>query len=117
MSNKINIITLGDILKNIETEEKAFKFKDYIINLQQENKQLKEDLRVSQSNEETYSLEMQEITKILKEYSGNAEVIFYDTQTKKYAKATGVTISVTDQILNILKTVLGEDSVKLKFTE
>ena len=33
--------------------------------LEQENKQLKEDLRVSQSNEETYSLEMQEITKIL----------------------------------------------------
>ncbi len=35
------------------------------VQLQQENKKLKEDLRVSQSNEETYSLEMQEITKIL----------------------------------------------------
>ena len=33
--------------------------------LLKENKQLKEDLRISKSNEETYSLEMQEITKIL----------------------------------------------------
>ena len=44
MSEEIKIITLGDIFKNIETEEKAFKFKDYIINLQQENQQLKEAL-------------------------------------------------------------------------
>jgi len=34
MSDEIKIITLGDIFKNIETEEKAFKFKDYITNLQ-----------------------------------------------------------------------------------
>lgn len=31
---EIKIITLGDIFKNIETEEKAFKFKDYIKDLQ-----------------------------------------------------------------------------------
>lgn len=35
MSKEIKIITLGDIFKNIETEEKAFKFKDYIKDLQQ----------------------------------------------------------------------------------
>ena len=35
MSEEIKIITLGDIFKNIETEEKAFKFKDYIRDLQQ----------------------------------------------------------------------------------
>ena len=40
MSEEIKIITLGDIFKNIETEEKAFKFKDYIRDLQQKVKQL-----------------------------------------------------------------------------
>lgn len=38
---EIKIITLGDIFKNIETEEKAFKFLNYIKELQQENQQLK----------------------------------------------------------------------------
>lgn len=36
------IITLGDIFRNLETEEQAFEFLKYIKNLQQENKQLKE---------------------------------------------------------------------------
>ncbi len=40
MSEEIKIITLGDIFKNIETEEKAFKFKDYIRDLQQKVEQL-----------------------------------------------------------------------------
>ena len=40
MSEEIKIITLGDIFKNIETEEKAFKFKDYITSLQQKVEQL-----------------------------------------------------------------------------
>ena len=38
---EIKIITLGDIFKNIETEEKAFNFLNYIKKLQQENQQLK----------------------------------------------------------------------------
>ena len=40
MNKEIKIITLGDIFDNIETEEKAFKFKDYIKDLQQKVKQL-----------------------------------------------------------------------------
>ena len=40
MSEEIKIITLGDIFENIETEEKAFKFKDYIKDLQQRVEQL-----------------------------------------------------------------------------
>ena len=42
-NEEIKIITLGDIFKNIETEEKAFKFLKYIKELQQENQQLKEN--------------------------------------------------------------------------
>ena len=37
MNREIKIITLGDIFRNIETEEKAFKFLNYIQNLQEEN--------------------------------------------------------------------------------
>ena len=45
MNNEImKIITLGDIFKNLETEEKAFKFKDYITNLQNENQRLNTNL-------------------------------------------------------------------------
>lgn len=43
MSEEIKIITLGDIFKNIETEEKAFKFKDYIRDLQQKVEQLEKE--------------------------------------------------------------------------
>ena len=44
MSKKIKkIITLGDIFRNIETEEKAFKFKDYIKDLQQKVEQLEKE--------------------------------------------------------------------------
>ena len=40
---EIEIITLGDIFRNLETEEQAFEFLKYIKNLQQENKQLKDN--------------------------------------------------------------------------
>lgn len=39
---EIKIITLGDIFRNLETEEQAFEFLKYIKNLQQENQKLKE---------------------------------------------------------------------------
>ena len=41
---EIKIITLGDIFRNLETEEQAFEFLKYIKNLQQENKHLKDNL-------------------------------------------------------------------------
>ena len=40
---EIKIITFGDIFRNLETEEQAFEFLKYIKNLQQENKQLKDN--------------------------------------------------------------------------
>ena len=55
-----------------------------------------------------------QIVELLKEYSGNSQVIFYDTSEMKYIKATNVTIDVTDDILNALKSLLGEDSVVFK---
>ena len=44
MNEEIKIITLGDILKNIETEEKALSFKDYIKYLQQKVEQLEKEV-------------------------------------------------------------------------
>ena len=44
MSEEIKIITLGDIFKNIETEEKTFKFKDYIKHLQQKVEQQEKEI-------------------------------------------------------------------------
>ena len=38
---EIKIITLGDIFRNLETEEQAFEFLKYIKNLQQENQKYK----------------------------------------------------------------------------
>ncbi len=55
-----------------------------------------------------------EITKLLREFSGDAEIIFYDIQTKKYVKATDISISVNAQIIAILKSILGDDAVIYK---
>ena len=44
MNKEINIITLRDIFDNIETEEKAFKFLNYIKKLQNKNIKYKETI-------------------------------------------------------------------------
>lgn len=59
MNEEIKIITLGDIFKNLETEEKAFKLKDYIISLQKELDQYKnnwEELKKYINEEWTVSM-------------------------------------------------------------
>ena len=42
---EMEIITLGDIFRNLETEEQAFEFLKYIKNLQQEIQELKEKIK------------------------------------------------------------------------
>ena len=69
MREEIKIITLGDIFKNIETEEKAFKFKDYITSLQQKVEQL-ENIRKE-------AIEF--INEWLFEAGGNGADMDYDT--------------------------------------
>ena len=63
--------------------------------LQQENKQLKEKLEVSQDNEETYRLEMLEITKIL----GLDEHTLFD-DVKLYAKNLNSILTELEEWLN-----------------
>lgn len=67
-------------------------------------------LRVSSMNAPV----VKDITKLLKDFSGDAEIIFYDSQKKKYIKATELSISVNEQVLSILKAILGEESVIYK---
>ncbi len=57
---------------------------------------------------------VREIISLLKEYSGETEIIFYDISKKKYVKASGVKISIDDNIISALKMILGPDSVVLK---
>ena len=74
---EIKIITLGDIFRNLETEEQAFEFLKYIKNLQQENQKYKEviDKAIEFTNKKwgtwcTHHLEyMTELQNILKEAS------------------------------------------------
>ncbi len=55
-----------------------------------------------------------EIIELLKEYSGETEIIFYDIATKKYVRASNLTISASEDVVFALKAILGEDAVVLK---
>ena len=61
---EIKIITLGDIFRNLETEEQAFEFLKYIKNLQQENQELKKQFEAinEQANYLRKSVERKEET-------------------------------------------------------
>ena len=76
LENMYEISELEEQVNNIN------KIRDYIINLQQENKQLKEQLLASQTNEETFRLEMEDITRIL---GLDEDIIFDDVKT--YARS------------------------------
>ena len=54
------------------------------------------------------------IIDVLKDFSGETEVIFYDSSIKKYSKISGISISVNQEILEILKDILGYDNVIYK---
>lgn len=69
---EIKIITIGDIFKNLETEEKALKFKDYIKDLQQKVEQLvleNEQLRTELNTKDNIINELENYT------SENIEVL------------------------------------------
>ena len=76
LENMYEISELEEQVNNIN------KIRDYIINLQQENKQLKEQLLATQTNEETFRLEMEDITRIL---GLDEDTIFDDV--KAYARS------------------------------
>ena len=76
LENMYEISELEEQVNNIN------KIRDYIINLQQENKQLKEQLLATQTNEETFRLEMEDMTRIL---GLDEDIIFDDVKT--YARS------------------------------
>ena len=76
LENMYEISELEEQVNNIN------KIRDYIINLQQENKILKEQLLATQTNEETFRLEMEDITRIL---GLDEDTIFDDVKT--YARS------------------------------
>ena len=76
LENMYEISELEEQVNNIN------KIRDYIINLQQENKQLKEQLLITQTNEEIFRLEMEDITQTL---GLDEDTIFDDVKT--YARS------------------------------
>lgn len=79
MKDEIKIITLGDIFKNLETEEKAFKFKNYITNLQEENERLAIELNKNMIERNNYLSRNEKAIEFIKEkgcyYSGDFDDI------------------------------------------
>ncbi len=55
-----------------------------------------------------------QIIELLKQYSGDTEIVFFDASTKKYIKSLEIKIDIDDNVLNALKMVLGEENVILK---
>lgn len=56
-----------------------------------------------------------QIIELLKQYSGESQVIFYDIKEKKYIKALDISIDVSEDILYALRSILGDDSVVFKY--
>ena len=52
--------------------------------------------------------------RVLKEFKGNTEVVFYDSQDKKYVKSSDIKINVDENVLSALKMILGDSNVILK---
>jgi DNA polymerase-3 subunit alpha len=95
---KIIANTIENVLQNSEYEKTP----------KQKNGKLY--LKVSSINSNIVT----EIITLLKEYSGETDIVFYDVSEKKYVKATGVKITVNDSILSALKMILGPDAVVFK---
>lgn len=55
-----------------------------------------------------------DIIDLLKEFKGNTEVVFYDSQDKKYVKSSDIKINVDENVISALKMILGENNVILK---
>jgi DNA polymerase-3 subunit alpha len=55
-----------------------------------------------------------DIIELLKGFSGDTEIIFYDATEKKYVRPANLTISVDENVVFALKSILGEENVVLK---
>lgn len=57
---------------------------------------------------------VKQIIDLLKEFSGDTEIIFYDNSQKKYVKASQLKVFASDDVISALKALLGQDAVVLK---
>ena len=94
--HKILLANAENLILNSDYQEKTINPKLY--------------LKVDDINSKTVS----QISEILKEGKGNCEVIFFDSSTKKYVKNKELSINITDEVIEILKMILGSDNVVLK---
>ena len=104
---EIKIITLGDIFRNLETEEQAFEFLKYIKNLQQENKELKKQLENKYEKIGTLTGELlyEENTKLINQQK---EFIKYlEDESKKIYRDFGLRQNIFREILQKYKEIIG----------
>lgn len=100
MSEEIKIITLGDIFKNIETEEKAFKFKDYIKDLQQKVEQ--KDKEIDRLNNIINEVKLQLLNKKdIVEKSKYFKLVYYIDWNMKHEWDKRIANKI-DEIINII---------------
>lgn len=93
---EIKIITLGDIFRNLETEEQAFEFLKYIKNLQQENKELKKQLE--KKNKPQIFIDTQDIEE---RYAEGLYQDYLEEENKKYKNQQKEFIKWLEDYLNL----------------
>ena len=54
------------------------------------------------------------IMDLLSIFPGNTAIIFYDTSSKKYIKASGIGASQVPSMIKLLKNILGDENVVIK---
>ena len=90
----------------IETAERLLLNEEYIKKTKKEKLYLKVDSLKSPM--------VLEVISLLKSFTGDTEIVFYDSSQKKYVKSSDISINADDSIIQALKAVLGENNVILK---
>ena len=112
---EIKIITLGDIFRNLETEEQAFEFLKYIKNLQQENQELKKQLEEKENiacNWKDSCLEntgkIEKLENQQKEFIEYLEDLIKQNETVVEVSKYGLPKNCSKLLIDFYKEIIGE---------
>ena len=109
---EIKIITLGDIFRNLETEEQAFEFLKYIKNLQQENKELKKQLE--KKNKPQIFIDTQDIEE---RYAEGLYQDYLEEENKKYKEVIDKAINNSQYWIDYYTRLNSDERIALRLQE
>lgn len=109
---EIKIITLGDIFRNLETEEQAFEFLKYIKNLQQENKELKKQLE--KKNKPQIFIDTQDIEE---RYAEGLYQDYLEEENKKYKEVIDKSINNSQYWIDYYTRLNSDERIALRLQE